>query len=84
MENIAKDLEEVLTLARNILRAEVLSEPLEEFTLLGLSEQDIRRFLITPRKPWVYLTLCHPMTWGNNGTSQYGENPGKGNGACCC
>ncbi|MGI5859347.1 MAG: cobalamin adenosyltransferase [Tepidanaerobacteraceae bacterium] len=50
MENIAKDLEEVLTLARNILRAEVLSEPLEEFTLLGLSEQDIREISHNPKK----------------------------------
>ena len=31
MENMVKDLEDILTLARNILRAEVLSETLEEF-----------------------------------------------------
>lgn len=50
MEQIAKNLEEVLTLARNILRAEVLSEPLPEFTLFGLSEQDIREISHNPKK----------------------------------
>jgi ethanolamine utilization cobalamin adenosyltransferase len=50
MENMVKDLEEVLTLARNILRAEVLSEPLEEFTLFGLSEQEIREISHNPKK----------------------------------
>lgn len=50
MEEITKELEEVLTLARNILRAEVLSEPLPEFTLFGLTEQDLREISHNPQK----------------------------------
>ncbi|MGI6424577.1 MAG: cobalamin adenosyltransferase [Tepidanaerobacteraceae bacterium] len=50
MENMVKDLEDILTLARNILRAEVLSETLEEFTLIGLTEQEIREISHNPKK----------------------------------
>ena len=50
MGNIVKDLEEIMTLARNILRAEVLSEPVEEFALFGLSEQEIREISHNPKK----------------------------------
>lgn len=50
MDNVAEDLNDILTLARNILRAEVLSEPLEDFLLLGLSEQDIREISHNPQK----------------------------------
>lgn len=50
MEDMTKDLEEVLALSRNILRAEVLSEPLEEFTLFGLKEQEIREISHNPKK----------------------------------
>ncbi len=50
MENMVSDLGEILTLARNILRAEVLSEPLNEFVLFGLTEQDIREISHNPQK----------------------------------
>lgn len=50
LEEMTKDLEEILTLARNILRAEVLSEPLADFTLLGLTEQGLREVSHNPKK----------------------------------
>jgi ethanolamine utilization cobalamin adenosyltransferase len=50
LTEVTNDLEEILTLARNILRAEVLSEPLAEFTLFGLTEQEIREISHNPKK----------------------------------
>jgi len=39
---LKKELEEVLKLARNVLRCEVLDSPLEEETLFGLDEKELR------------------------------------------
>ena len=38
-----RELGELLTYARNLLRREVLGEPVEEGTLLGMKEQELRR-----------------------------------------
>lgn len=50
MEKLAKDLDEVLSFIRTILRCEVLDEPLEEFTLLGLTPQELREKSHYPKK----------------------------------
>ena len=42
MPSLGKELQEVLNLARNILRCEVLDSPLEEETLFGLDEKALR------------------------------------------
>lgn len=42
MPSLGKELQEVLNLARNILRCEVLDSPLEEETLFGLDEKQLR------------------------------------------
>lgn len=47
---IVKDLEEVLTLCRNIMRAEVLNEPLAEVEILGLDEKKLREMSHNPQK----------------------------------
>lgn len=50
LENVVKDLDELLYFARNLLRAEVLSEPVEEFTFFGLTSQEIREISHNPKK----------------------------------
>ncbi|MCB2339444.1 cobalamin adenosyltransferase [Clostridium estertheticum] len=57
-EGVAKDLEEILTFVRNILRAEVLEEKLPEFYLLGMSENDLREMSHNPKK---YFNMEHFM-----------------------
>ena len=47
---LINDLENVLTFVRNILRAEVLNEPLGEKELLGLSDTDLRGQSHNPEK----------------------------------
>jgi ethanolamine utilization cobalamin adenosyltransferase len=49
-ESLVKDLEEVLGVVRKILRAEVLGEKLENFTLLGMKENEIREISHNPKK----------------------------------
>lgn len=49
-EKLAKDLNEVLSFIRTILRCEVLDEQLEEFTLLGLTPQELREKSHYPKK----------------------------------
>lgn len=49
-EGVAKDLEEILCFVRNMLRAEVLEEKLPEFSLLGMSENDLREMSHNPKK----------------------------------
>lgn len=55
---IVSQLEEILTVVRNILRAEVLNEPLKEFELLGLSWSDIREISHHPKK---FIGVDHVM-----------------------
>ncbi len=43
LTQLRQQLEEILTLARNILRWEVLEEPAQEEPLLGLSQDDLRQ-----------------------------------------
>lgn len=50
MENIVKDLDEILNFVRKLLRAEVLSEPVEDFGFFGLSHQEIREISHNPKK----------------------------------
>lgn len=50
MDLLVKELDEVLSIVKNILRAEVLSEPLEDFTLFGFTEQEIREMSHNPKK----------------------------------
>lgn len=49
-KGLLEDLEEVLNFTRNILRAEVLDEPLEKFKLIGLEEDQIREMSHHPKK----------------------------------
>ncbi len=57
-EGVAKDLEEILSFVRNILRAEVLEEKLPEFSILGISENDLREMSHNPKK---YFNMDHFM-----------------------
>lgn len=50
LEKLAQDLQEVLQLARNILRAEVLEEKLQELTILGLNDRELRDMSHHPKK----------------------------------
>lgn len=47
---IVKELEEILTLCRNIMRAEVLNEPLADIEILGLDEKKLREISHNPQK----------------------------------
>ncbi len=55
-EQVAKELEEILSFVRNILRAEVLEENLPEFSLIGMSENDLREVSHNPKK---YFNMEH-------------------------
>ncbi|MBZ9634255.1 cobalamin adenosyltransferase [Clostridium sp. FP1] len=57
-EGVVKDLEQILNFVRNILRAEVLEEKLPEFSLLGMSENDLREISHNPKK---YFNMDHFM-----------------------
>lgn len=57
-EGVVKDLEEILSFVRNILRAEVLEENLPEFSILGISENDLREMSHNPKK---YFNMDHFM-----------------------
>ncbi|MGV8981828.1 cobalamin adenosyltransferase [Clostridium sp.] len=57
-EGVAKDLEEILCFVRNILRAEVLEEKLPEFSLIGMSEDELREISHNPNK---YFNMDHFM-----------------------
>ncbi|MEK6264992.1 MAG: cobalamin adenosyltransferase [Clostridium sp.] len=57
-EGVVRDLEEILNFVRNILRAEVLEEKLPEFSLLGMSENDLREMSHNPKK---YFNMEHFM-----------------------
>ena len=47
--DLQQQLGEILTLARNILRWEVLEEPVQETLLLGLSQEELRRHSHRPQ-----------------------------------
>lgn len=49
-EVLVKDLEDCLRYIRSIMRAEVLDEELQSFTLLGMSEEEIRDISHNPKK----------------------------------
>jgi len=48
--DLQQQLGEILTLARNILRWEVLEEPVQETLLLGLSQEELRRHSHRPQE----------------------------------
>ena len=54
----AGKLEEILSLARNILRFDVLEEPMEHLTLCGLTESELRRRSHFPQE---YYGIAHFM-----------------------
>ena len=58
MPKLAEDLEEVLTFIRNLIRAEVMNEPLRESSILGMTEADLRQQSHFPKK---YFQLGHFM-----------------------
>lgn len=47
---LVSDLEEILSFVRNILRAEVLEEKLEKFTLLNMNEDELHEISHNPKK----------------------------------
>lgn len=53
---LMKDLEEVLRLCRNIMRAEVLNEALEDIMLMGFDEKKLREISHNPQK---YFNTSH-------------------------
>ena len=59
-----KELEEILTLARNILRWEVLGEPVREEPLCGLSQQELRSH---SHRPQEYYGQPHFMPGASDG-----------------
>lgn len=50
LSNLVKDLQEILDVTRSIMRAEVLSEPLEDKPIFGLSEDEIKEISHDPKK----------------------------------
>ena len=60
----AEKLEEVLTLARKILRCDVLEEPLDNLTLCGLTEQQLRHRSHFPQE---YYGTAHFMPSASDG-----------------
>lgn len=50
MPKLVKDLQETLDFARNIMRCEVLEEPLQDFKLLGLTPEELREQSHYPKK----------------------------------
>ncbi|TVX92474.1 cobalamin adenosyltransferase [Paenibacillus agilis] len=50
MAKLVEDLEEVLQFVRRIVRCEVLSEPIEEFHLLGMTPKELREQSHFPKK----------------------------------
>ncbi|MGL4912755.1 MAG: cobalamin adenosyltransferase [Romboutsia sp.] len=50
MTKLVKDLQEVLDFVRNIMRCEVLEEKLEDFTILGLTSEELREQSHHPKK----------------------------------
>lgn len=58
MNKLVEDLQEILTLIGRILRCEVLSEPLEGFSLQGMTEKDLREKSHNPKK---YFGIGHEM-----------------------
>ena len=50
MPKLVKDLQETLDFVRNIMRCEVLDEKLEDFTLLGLTPEELREQSHYPKK----------------------------------
>lgn len=50
MPKLVKDLQEILDFVRNIMRCEVLEEKLENFTLLGLTPDELREQSHNPKK----------------------------------
>ncbi len=53
---VLKDLEEILGFVRNILRAEVLNEKLDDIVLLGMNDSELREISHNPKK---YLNVDH-------------------------
>lgn len=49
-EKLVKDLQEILQYVRNILKAEVIKQDVEEICLFGLKEEDIRKMSHFPKK----------------------------------
>ncbi|KYO64151.1 hypothetical protein [Thermovenabulum gondwanense] len=49
MKKLVEDLDEVLKVVRRLMRAEVLSEPVEDLNLFGFKEDEIRRISQNPR-----------------------------------
>lgn len=62
---LQQQLGEVLTLARNILRWEVLEEPVKEEALLGLSQQELRQ---RSHRPQDFYGQPHFMPQASDGT----------------
>lgn len=50
MPKLVKDLQEILDFVRNIMRCEVLEEKLQDFTLLGLTSDELREQSHNPKK----------------------------------
>jgi len=50
MKKLAEDLGQILGVVRNLMRAAVLSEPMEEVKLFGMSEDDIKKISHNPKK----------------------------------
>ncbi|MDN5330899.1 MAG: ethanolamine utilization cobalamin adenosyltransferase [Tepidanaerobacteraceae bacterium] len=49
VKKLAEDLEEILKTVRQLMRAEVLSEPVEDLNILGFKEDEIRRISHNPK-----------------------------------
>ena len=73
--DIAPELKQVLDLARTILRCDVLEEPLEELTLCGLTESELRHRSHFPQE---YYGTAHFMPEASDG-----EARARGNRARC-
>ncbi|KRQ86493.1 Cobalamin adenosyltransferase [Caloramator mitchellensis] len=50
LDKLVADLDELLKFARNVLRAEVLDETLDNITLLGLNDEQLREMSQNPKK----------------------------------
>lgn len=57
-EKLSKDLEQILSFTRNLVRCEVLDEQVKEINLLGMNENELREISHNPKK---YFTMDHFM-----------------------
>lgn len=73
---LVKDLDEILRFVRNILKAEVINEKIEEISFFGLEEKEIREISHNPKK---FLGVEHILPAYSMGEEMIGLNSIRSN-----